>query len=123
MLPKMGKRFPNGDGTGREGLNYPRAISAALRGELGDTHQAIKTVMRWTGAGERTAKNWLGGTRGPTGGHLLSLLRHSDAVLNAVLRLSGREAVLPQVSLGEQRLVHVKIIETIDQLLNRSADG
>jgi EAL domain-containing protein (putative c-di-GMP-specific phosphodiesterase class I) len=53
MLPKKGKRFPNRDGKGSAGLSYPRAIAAALRGELGDTHQAIKIVMRWTGAGER----------------------------------------------------------------------
>jgi hypothetical protein len=118
MLPKKGKRFPNRDGKGSVGLSYPRAIAAALRGELGETHQAIKIVMRWTGAGERSAKNWLGGTRGPTGEHLLSLVRNSDAVLNAVLRLSGREAVLPQTSLREQRSVHVKIIENIDALLS-----
>jgi hypothetical protein len=49
---------------------------------------------------------------------LLSLIRHSDAVLGAVLRLSGREAVLPQMSLREQRSVHVKIIENIDALLS-----
>ena len=117
MLPKMGKRFPNRDGKGSAGLSYPRAIAAALRGELGETHQAIKIVMRWTGAGERTAKNWLGGTRGPTGEHLLSLVRNSDAVLNAVLRLSGRDVVLPQMSLCQQRLGLVKIIENIDELL------
>ena len=117
MLPKKGKRFPNRDGKGSAGLSYPRAIAAALRGELGDTHQAIKIVMRWTGAGERSAKNWVGGTRGPTGEHLLSLIRHSDEVLNAVLRLTGREAVLPQTSL-RQRSGLVKIIENIDKLLN-----
>jgi len=117
MLPKKGKRFPNRDGKGGTGLSYPRAIAAALRAEVGDTHQAIKSVMRWTGAGERSAKNWLGGTRGPTGEHLLSLVRHSDAVLGAVLRLSGRDAVLPQMSLRQQRSVHVKIIENIDELL------
>ena len=65
MLPKKGKRFPNRDGKGSAGLSYPRAIAAALRGELGDTHHAIKIAMRWTGAGERSAKNWLSGTRGP----------------------------------------------------------
>jgi hypothetical protein len=117
MLPKMGKRFPNRDGKGSAGLSYPRAIAAALRGELGATHQAIKIVMRWTGAGERSAKNWLGGTRGPTGEHLLSLVRNSDAVLDAVLRLSGRDAVLPQMSLRHQRSGLVRIIENIDDLL------
>src|SRR3981189_1752331 len=123
MLPKKGKRFPNGDGKGSAGLSYPRAIAAALRGELGDTHQAIKSVMRWTGAGERSAKNWLGGTRGPTGAHLLSLARHSDEVLNAVLRLSGREAVLPQMNLRHQRSGLVKIIENIDELLIRGSSS
>lgn len=118
MLPKMGKRFPNRDGKGSAGLSYPRAITAALRGELGDTHHAIKIAMRWTGAGERSAKNWLSGTRGPTGEHLLSLIRHSDEVLNAVLRLSGREAVLPQMSLRHQRSGLIKIIENIDELLS-----
>jgi hypothetical protein len=78
--------------------------------------------MRWTGAGERSAKNWLGGTRGPTGEHLLSLIRHSDEVLNAVLRLTGREAVLPQTSL-RQRSGLVKIIENIDELLIRESSG
>src|SRR5258708_2148041 len=119
MLPKMGKRFPNRDGKGGAGLSYPRAIAAALRGELGDTHQAIKSLMRWTGAGERSAKNWLGGTPGPTGEHLLSLVPNSHAVLDAVLRLSGRDAVLPQMSLRHQRSGLVKIIENIDELLIR----
>src|ERR1051325_4539113 len=120
MLPKTGKRFPDRDNMGADttGLTYARAIAGALRSELGETHQAIKSVMRWTGAGERSAKNWLGGTCGPSGEHLLSLVRHSDEVLNAVLRLAGREAVLPQTSLRHQRSGLVKIIENIDELLS-----
>jgi hypothetical protein len=117
---KRGERFPNRDGKGSTGLSYPRAIAIALRGELGDTHQAVKSVMRWTGAGERSAKNWLGGTRGPTGEHLVSLIRHSDAVLDAVLRFAGREILIPQMRLREQRSELVKIIENIDELLTRS---
>ena len=46
---------------------YRKAIADTLRRELGHTHQAIKTVMRWTGASERTAKYWLSGERGPSG--------------------------------------------------------
>ena len=81
MLPKKGKEFPKRDGKGSIALNYARAIATALRAELGDTHQAIKTVMGWTVACERTAKNWLAGTRGPAGEHLILLLRNSDTVL------------------------------------------
>ena len=60
--------------------------------------------MRWTTANERTVKNWLAGTRGPRGDHLIDIIRHSDAVLNAVLRMAGREdalAVLNMVALHD----------------------
>lgn len=40
-------------------LDYRLEIAAALRRELGGSHQAIKASMNWTGASERTAKNWL----------------------------------------------------------------
>lgn len=36
--------------------DYRTAIAAALRDELGLTHRAVKTAMRWTGASERTVK-------------------------------------------------------------------
>src|SRR3954451_2477717 len=110
MLPKTGKRFPNADDRGATGLTYAGAIAGALRGELGETHQAIKSVMRWTGAGERSAKNWLGGTCGPSGEHLLSLIRHSDAVLLAVLQFCGREVLTPQVSLSQLRSALAKTL-------------
>jgi hypothetical protein len=57
-------------------LNYVTVVAAGLRRELGDTHQAIKTVMKWTGANERTVKNWLGGRYGPNGEHLIDLFRN-----------------------------------------------
>ncbi len=69
---------------------YRRAIADALRRELGPTHQAIKTVMRWTGASERTAKYWLSGERGPSGEHLIKLAMHSDAVLMFILTMADR---------------------------------
>jgi hypothetical protein len=47
--------------------------------------------MRWTGANERTAKNWLSGVNGPSGEHLLRLIENSDRVFECVLRLSGRQ--------------------------------
>ena len=35
-------------------------------------------------------KHWFAGERGPSGDHLVSLARHSDAVLIALLALAGR---------------------------------
>jgi hypothetical protein len=86
MFPKTGRSFPGGENGGGRELDYARAVAKALRAELGDTHLAIKTVMRWTGASERTVKNWLAGTSGPCGMHLVALVRHSDATLESVLR-------------------------------------
>jgi hypothetical protein len=119
MLPKKGKGFPKRDGKGGGELSYAGAIAIALRGELGDTHQAVKTVMRWTGAGERTAKNWLAGTRGPTGEHLLSLVRNSNAVLEAFLRLAGRESSWATLSLHEARTRFVEMLRNFDELLDQ----
>ncbi|MGR1581557.1 hypothetical protein ACSSNL_08815 [Thalassobius sp. S69A] len=59
-------------------------VLAALRRELGGSHQAIKASMNGTGVCERAAKNWLAGAHGPAGEHLIELMRHSDEVAETV---------------------------------------
>lgn len=71
--------------------DYRSAIAAALRDELGLTHRAVKTAMRWTGASERTVKYWIAGERGPSGEHLIALAKHSDIVFHMVLMLANRQ--------------------------------
>ena len=93
-VPKMGTTVHSD----ADQVAYRKAIADALRRELGATHQAIKTVMRWTGASERTAKYWLSGERGPSGEHLIRLAQHSDAVLITILTMAER--------LPEQRRQH-----------------
>src|SRR5208282_5820902 len=95
ILPKKGNFFPNG--------SYAVEISLALRQNLGDTHRAVKTLMRWTGASERTVKNWLSGSSGPRGEHLIALVHRSDEVLEAVLRLAGRGQVLLAMKVFDAR--------------------
>ncbi|HEY7130105.1 MAG TPA: hypothetical protein VH332_10555 [Nitrospira sp.] len=95
MLSKKGKKFPNQDGKGSTSLGYAVAIAAALRAELGETHQATKTVMRWTDACERSAKNWIAGTRGPAGEHLIvnrraNLTPHRRPILTPLIDAHGR---------------------------------
>jgi hypothetical protein len=51
----------------------------------------IKTVAGWTGANERTVKNWVSGRYGPCGSHLIMLMRHSDEVIE-ISALNGRLA-------------------------------
>jgi len=116
MFPKKGKGFPSTGGTRGE-LDYAASIATALRGELGDSHQAIKTVMRWTGATDRTAKNWVTGIRGPTGEHLISLARHSDAVFEVIIRAAGRESLLIALQLIDAREKLAAALEILDQLV------
>src|SRR4051794_1905189 len=75
-LPKMGKELPMP--RAHTSRAYALTIAEALTSELKGTHRAIKTVTKWTGASERTAKNWLSGRRGPSGQHLIVLLGKSD---------------------------------------------
>lgn len=82
---------------------FAEAISEALRLELSATHRAAKTLMSWTGASERTAKHWMAGTVGPSGPHLLELMRNSDAVLRVVLELAGRDRLMPAAALLAMR--------------------
>lgn len=107
MFPKKGKVFqktgkvlPDAGGeTDRHDI-YAATIARALREEFGRAPNATKTVMRWTGASERTVKNWFAGSNGPTGGHLVTLLRHSDIVFDALVNVAGRRRVITSAKLA-----------------------
>jgi hypothetical protein len=119
MFPKKGKFFP--DRARRPGteISYEAVISEALNEELRDVRRTtIKTVMEWTGASERTVKNWLAGKSGPSGSYLICILRHSEKVLTAVLRLSGREHVVIGAEIVEARNRLFETIRRIDEILN-----
>lgn len=88
-------------------------IASALRAELGETHRAAKTVMRWTGASERTVKHWLSGVHGPGGEYLIVLMRESETVFETVLAAAGRrEAVVAARTLAAQGMM----VEVMAQL-------
>jgi hypothetical protein len=113
MIPKKGIVLPGGQIL----KSYRAAVAHALRHELGDTHRAIKTTMRWSGAGERTVKNWFNGKSGPSGEHLIGLIHHSDYMLEVMLLLARR----PQASIAP-KLIHAReqvaeILQRIDRLI------
>lgn len=94
MLHKKGKVFPSGEnGLDLEAILRSQ-IASALSEELGGSNRAAKTVMKWTGVSERTAKNWTAGTHSPSCANLIELMRHSDAVLDVVLCLANRRNAL-----------------------------
>src|SRR3954453_21173543 len=123
MFPKKGNNFPSGTGTGKGKVRYPAAIAAALRAELGDSHQAVKTVMRWTGANERTVKNWFAARRGPRGEHLLALMRHSNTVMEVVLLLAGRDQIIAAKALFDARNVLAEMLAQIDRMMSSGSVG
>lgn len=86
---------------------YEGLVASALRRELGGSHKAVKTLMRWTGASARTSKNWLSGTVGPNGLHLILLMTWSDAVFEVALKLSKRDRSSQQIA--EARLLLAKV--------------
>lgn len=100
MLPKTSKKLRDNE-TSKVGSEYPLVIALALKGEVGGSRRAIKTLARWTGASERTVQNWLSAVRGPSGPHLVALAKHSNAVHEAYLSLAGRsEASASQIEMS-----------------------
>jgi hypothetical protein len=103
--------------TARQGRKrFATGIAAALRDALGDTHRAVKTVMKWTGANERTVKNWFSGITGPSGEHLIELVSQSDAVLEAFLGIAGRRDILDAKRMFDAHGRLAEMLAMVDQL-------
>lgn len=120
--------FPNrGKGLQASGcpsaVLYASAIASALRTELGQTHQATKTIMKWTGVSDRTAKNWLSGAYGPSGNHLIQLACESDAILNTLLVMAGRQQYLIGADLLAIREALIQATSRIEAVIAASAAG
>ena len=113
-LPKMGKELPTNR---RSSTAYASAVGEALTIELGGTNRAIKTVMRWTGASERTAKGWLAGTNGPRGEHLIALFGNSDTLLARILKMAGRGSLIEAAHLQVLRNTMAEAVASLDALL------
>jgi hypothetical protein len=98
-FPKKGKSFPKSGSGGSSDFSiddhaFEMKIALALRLELKDRNSRAKLVAGWTGANERTVKNWILGRYAPCGRHLVVLAQHSDQVLNAILSMAGRQDLL-----------------------------
>ncbi len=119
MLPKTGRRLP----PRQADIGFAELVSAALIDELGKTHRAVKTVMRWTGASERCVKHWLAGTHSPSGSHLLALMRHSDELLRHLLIAAGRRDAAVGVELVLLRLKLLELLALMDEVLAAGSDS
>ena len=116
-FPKKGNYFPEdagngGDGSGPEG-HFASRIASALHRSFGNSRAGAKTVARWTGANERAVKNWFSGRYGPRGEHLVVLVRHSDDVLDAFLKMAGREDLMVTLKLGAAEHAIVELLAAV----------
>lgn len=120
-FPKKGKFFPKENGYNEEiGSEtngcFVEEIASALKRSLGDSRAGIKTVAAWTGANEKTVKNWFSGVYGPRGAHLIALARHSDEVLATFLAMAGRENLMVAVKLAAAEDAIAELLVAVRQL-------
>jgi len=80
MLPKW-----EGVLAGRQA--YAETIPQLLEREHGETHRAVKQVMKLTDASERTVKHWLSGQHGPDTVFFLRLVTSSPVIRAFVIGL------------------------------------
>jgi hypothetical protein len=97
-FPKKGKSLPP---EFMDDLTFATVISLALKRAAKDRQVTVKMVVNWTGANERTVKNWFSGKFGPSGDHLMVLARYCDEVMVAVMRMAGRKSGLMTFTLDE----------------------
>jgi hypothetical protein len=118
VRPVSGRTFPRSSGTVEksDGYDYTAVIAETLREAFGRTGRSVKTVMAYTGAGERAVKNWFEGKNGPNGVNLVELMRHSDEVLEALLSIAGRDDILAGKLLVDARDKLAEMLEIIDEL-------
>ncbi len=88
-------------------------IGQALQEELGASRRATKTVMRWAGVSDTTARAWLQGRASPSGVHLLALAAHSHLVMIVLLKLTGHEGLEIGLRLQE---IEEGLLQTLDQV-------
>ena len=119
MFPKKGNEFP----AEAKAISSPElagVIGKTLREELGSKQMAAIIMARWTSAIEKTVKNWLAGTRCPSGPHLISLARESEAVMATLLILAKRELNVSALSLISLKAGLMNAVNAIDEAIDSS---
>lgn len=94
---------------------FPKLIADALHDEWGSSLSSRKIISRITNANERAVKNWFEARNGPSGENLVELMRHSDAVLEAMLFASGRGGRLQAIKLESMEKPLRELLTLIDQ--------
>jgi len=89
----------------------------AMRREATKRRGSVKLFMNWTGASERSAKAWLGGSSLPSANHLIALMASSDEIFEAVLRMAGRGIAASVLDLAAARSHLAQATAIVDRLV------
>ena len=122
MLPKKGRKLPAWEGAlgGREA--YAVVMADLLRKEHGDSHQAVKQLMRQTDASERTVKHWLAAQHGPDTVFFLRLIATSAVIRAFVLGviespITGRQSFSPGRRAYDEAMIDARAARGTQRLL------
>ena len=111
-----GNRFPI-DPAAETGALLAEVVAEALKADFGTIPSHVKHLARLTGTNERTVHNWLLARNGPSGTALVVLMRHSDAVTEAVLALANRNEHSAAIRLMKMKnIVRTKALELVECL-------
>lgn len=94
LRSRLGKTFPNAASPAFDSVAFQEAIAAALRRDFGGSTASVKRVAKLVRANERGVRNWFEARNGPSGEHLIMLMRHSPAIVEAVLAMAGHVQLL-----------------------------
>lgn len=127
-FPKKGKFFPGRNGHGAAGGSqhpgsFAAEIAAALRRSVGSSGGGAKIVASWTGANEKTVKNWFAGRYGPSGEHLAVLVHRSDEVLSTFLVMAGREELMAAVKLAAAEKAIMELLAAVRGIAQTDDSG
>ena len=114
-----GKTFPSAGAPGFDSVSFQASIADALHCEFGHAPAAVKRVANLVRANERAVRNWFEARNGPSGEHLVMLMHHSPAVVEAVLALSGRMDLVQTKLIVDARDSVRHILELLDDLTSR----
>jgi hypothetical protein len=115
-LPKKGGKLPAQRTRQKHAQEFAMAISDALEEEVA-WGASIKTIMAWTGAGERTVKEWLAGSNAPRAFQLECLFKSSEAVYRRIMLRTGRQPAVTRYQLESIRGQLSSLAEALDAAL------
>jgi hypothetical protein len=96
-------------------------IHFGLRPPVGEDLVCVRKALGQESHLDRTGatKFTLSGVSGPSGQHLIELIRHSDVVLEVLLAASGRQQIVAAMKLGDARNKIAEFLAEFDAMMEK----